>query len=472
MIQKFSSNVVIGLEIHIELDTKSKLFCYCARTGSEEPNTRTCVTCLGMPGSKPVLNKKAVEYALKLALATKSKIADELIFSRKSYFYPDMAKNYQITQYELPLATDGKVKLESGKEINLKRIHMEEDPAALVHPGGISHSSFVLVDYNRSGNPLVEVVTEPEMTSAEEARDFMKKLIVTLEYLEIFDVNNCVIKADANVSIKESGYTRAEIKNITGFRDIERALKYEIQRQKKEIEEKNIIHQETRAWDSERGITFSLRTKETEDDYGYIIDPDLVKIELTTKMIDKIKANMPELADEKLKKFTGEHNISEEMAKILSKDKTLALLFEKVAEEVNPELAAKYVRKEIPRVLNYNKKTLEESKIDDKKLIDLLKLLEKNKITDKTAQKILEHMVDNDIDIKEYVEKHNLVIFSDDNLIKNICEKVMAGNQNVVEDYKKGNEKSFNFLVGQVMKETKGKASPKEINEILKELIK
>ena len=373
---KFKSDVVIGIECHVELKTDSKLFCGCARTGSDEPNTRTCPVCLGHPGSKPVLNKKAVEYAIKLALATNSKISNELIFSRKSYFYPDMAKNYQISQYEIPLATDGKLKLERGKEINLVRIHMEEDPAALIHPAGMRDSKFTLVDYNRSGNPLVEVVTQPDMTSPEEARDFMKQLITILEYLEIFDSNNCIIKADANISIKESNYTRAEIKNITGFKDIERALKYEVARQREEINEGKKLVMETRSWDSEKGITFSLRTKETEADYGYIVDPDLVKIELTNELISKIKREMPELAHEKLAKFTEKHGLNEEMAKVISKDKALAEMFEAVSTAVNPELAAKWIRRELTRVLNYNKKKLQDTEIKDIHMIDLLRLIE------------------------------------------------------------------------------------------------
>ena len=261
---------MIGLEVHVELNTKTKLFCSCPTKGNEEPNSRTCEVCLGHPGSKPVLNKKAVEFALKLCLALNCKINPELIFSRKSYFYPDMAKNYQITQYDIPLGKKGKLNLSSGKEIGITRVHMEEDPASLVHPGGMQQSSYVLVDYNRSGNPLVEIVTEPELSNAADARDFMKNLITILTYLEIFDENNNIIKADANISIKESGFVKAEVKNITGFKEIERALNYEIERQKKEVKEGKKLHQETRAWDSEKGLSFSLRKKETEEDYGYI----------------------------------------------------------------------------------------------------------------------------------------------------------------------------------------------------------
>src|SRR3990167_3615708 len=286
---KSKSGLIIGLEVHCEINTDTKLFCSCPTKGNEEPNTRCCEVCLGHPGSKPVLNKKAVEYALKLCLALNCKINKELIFSRKSYFYPDMAKNYQISQYEIPLGSNGSLKLRSGKEIGIIRVHMEEDPASLVHPAGMQESAYVLVDYNRSGNPLLEIVTEPCMESAAEARDFMKQLITILDYLGIFDVNNGIIKADANISIKESGFVKQEVKNITGFKEIERALNYDIARQKEAVKEGKKIVQETRAWDSEKGISFTLRKKETEDDYGYILDPDLVKTEINKEMVGRIK---------------------------------------------------------------------------------------------------------------------------------------------------------------------------------------
>ncbi|MBU0614796.1 MAG: Asp-tRNA(Asn)/Glu-tRNA(Gln) amidotransferase subunit GatB [Nanoarchaeota archaeon] len=469
---KFTTPVVIGLEIHIELDTESKMFCGCPRSGDDTPNSRTCPICLGHPGSKPVLNKKAVEYGIKLALATKSKIAKELIFSRKSYFYPDMAKNYQISQYEVPLAEKGKITLPNKKIVNLTRIHLEEDPASLVHPAGMQSSSYVLVDYNRSGDPLAEVVTEPDMTSPEEARDFMRQLITILEYLEIFDINNCIIKADANISIKESGYIRSEIKNITGFKDIEKALNYEIQRQRKEVAEGKTLKMQTRSWDASTGTTHLLRTKETEADYGYIIDPDLVKIDLDKSWIDKIQATMPELAEAKLEKFTKEHGLSEEMAKILSKDKKLALMFEEVAVAVNPDLAAKWIRRELPRVLNYSKKTLEDTGIEAIHLIDLLKLIESKTITEKIGQKIIERLVEKTFDVKAYVEKEGLAAVSDKGIIEKFCKEAIKENPKAVDDIKAGNEKSINFLVGQVMRKSKGKAVPDEVQKILKDLIK
>jgi len=467
---QFKNDIIIGLEVHIELNTNTKLFCGCPTKGNEEPNTRTCVTCLGMPGSKPILNKKAVEYAIKLCLALNCKINKELIFSRKSYFYPDMAKNYQITQYEIPLGEEGNLKLKSGKEIGITRVHMEEDPASLVHPSGMRESAYVLVDYNRSGNPLLEIVTKPELSSAGEARDFMKQLITVLGYLKIFDINVNIIKADANVSIKESGFVKHEVKNITGFKEIERALRYEIERQKAEFKEGKKLQQETRSWDSEKGISFLLRKKETEEDYGYIMDSDLVKIEITKDILDKIKEEMPELAHDKIKKFS--EKISKEDAEIIAADKDIAEIYEKVAKEVDAVLAAKWIRRELARVLNYNKKKLNETKINEKHLIELLKLVENGKITDTVAQKILDKLIEKPFNINEYVKKEKLEAVSDTKEIEKFCKEAIEENPNAVEDYKKGEKKALNFIIGMVMRKTKGKATPKNVNEIILKLLK
>jgi len=472
MKKEFESDVVIGLEIHAELNTKTKLFCGCPTKGSEEPNTRTCVTCLGMPGSKPVLNKKAVEFALKLGLALNCEISPELIFSRKSYFYPDMAKNYQITQYEIPLGKKGKLKLSGGKEIGITRVHMEEDPASLVHPAGMKESAYVLVDYNRSGNPLAEIVTEPDLESPDEARDFMKQLITVLDYLEIFDVNGGIIKADANISVKESGYTRVEIKNITGFKEIERALVYEVSRQKEEARHSKKIQQETRSWDSERGITFSLRMKETEEDYGYIIDSDLTVVEITNEWLSEIKRGMPELAQDKVNKFIHNYKIKKEDAEIIAADKELAKMFEAVAKQVDANLAAKWMRRELVRVLNYNKKELNEVEINKNHIISLLKLIENKKITDNIGQQIIEKLVESPFDVNEYVKKEKLEAVSDVSELEKFCKEAISENPNAVDDYKKGEAKALNFIVGSVMKKTKGKATPKEVNEIILKLIK
>ena len=470
--KNFTTDVVIGIECHVELNTNTKLFCGCPTKGSEEPNSRTCVVCLGMPGSKPVLNKKAVEFALKLCLALGCDISPELIFSRKSYFYPDMAKNYQISQYEIPLGKKGKLSLGDGNEIGITRVHMEEDPASLVHPAGMKESSYVLVDYNRSGNALVEIVTEPELKSPDEARDFMKQLITVLNYLEIFDSNNGIIKADANVSIKESGYTRVEIKNITGFKEIERALMHEVNRQQNEIKNNKKIHLETRAWDSEKGMTFSLRKKEAEEDYGYIIDSDLTVVDITGKWLDEIKKHIPELAQDKVRKFVEKHKIKKDDAEIIASDRQLAEMFENVAKHVNPELAAKWLRRELVRVLNYNKKEISKSGINENHMIDLLKLIENKKITDNIGQQIIEKLIEKPFDVNEYVKKEKLEAVSDVSELEKYCKEAIAENPKAVEDYKKGEAKALNFIVGSVMKKTKGRATPKEVNEIILRLIK
>ncbi|TKJ17522.1 Asp-tRNA(Asn)/Glu-tRNA(Gln) amidotransferase GatCAB subunit B [Candidatus Woesearchaeota archaeon B3_Woes] len=468
--KKFTSDVVIGLEIHVELATDTKLFCGCSTHGDDKPNSRTCEVCLGHPGSKPVLNKKAVDYALKLGLALNCKVAPELIFSRKSYFYPDMSKNYQITQYEIPLGEKGKLRLNSGKTIGITRVHMEEDPASLVHPSGMQKSSYVLVDYNRSGDPLVEVVTEPDLSSPEEARDFMKQLILILNYLEIFDVNRCIIKADVNISIKESNYTRVEIKNITGFKDIERALNYEVERQKKNIKE---IVLETRAWDSDKGITFSLRKKEVEVEYGYIIDPDLVRIDLDSKWISSIKKDMPELAEEKLKKYEKEHGSVQSMA-VIAKDLKLAKFFEEVISDkkVDPKLASHWVELELKRVLNYNKKKLGDTKIKPKHVVDIVKLIQDKRITEQTGRRLIEKLVEKDFDIEDYVKKEGLEIISDERGVEKVCKEVIKDNASAVEQYKNGEEKAIHFIIGQIMRKTKGKAKPDLVNTLVRELIK
>jgi aspartyl-tRNA(Asn)/glutamyl-tRNA(Gln) amidotransferase subunit B len=464
---KFTSDVVVGLEIHVELATDSKLFCGCATHGSDVPNSRCCPVCLGHPGSKPVLNKKALEYALKLALALNCKIAPNLVFSRKSYFYPDMAKNYQISQYELPLGLKGCVEV-NGKKIGITRVHMEEDPAALVHPSGMQSSPFVLVDYNRSGDPLIEVVTEPELKSPGEARDFMKQLITILEYLKIFDVNRCIIKADANVSIKESNYTRSEIKNITGFKDIERALNYEVVRQKENPSE---VVLETRGWDAEKGITFSLRKKEVEAEYGYIIDPDLVETELNSDWIKKIKAEMPELAHEKQKKYEEKHGKMQSVS-VLLKDPKLAKFFEEVVSQgIEEKLAAHWIAIELHKVLNRSKKTIDKSNIKPEHMVDIINLIEGEKISKEIGVKIFDMLDEKAFDVKEYVEKEGLAIVRDGKELMGFAEKAINENQDCVENYKNGNAASIHYLVGQVMKATKGKADPYKVKEIIKKLI-
>lgn len=470
---KFTEDIIIGIECHVELNTNTKLFCGCKREEDpkEGPNTRTCPTCLGHPGSKPLPNKKVIEYATKLALALNFKLQPSVIFSRKSYFYPDMSKNFQITQFEEPLGVDGCIKIKDGKEIGLTRIHIEEDPASLTHPKGIGKSNSVLVDYNRSGNPLCEIVTEPEMHSPSDARDFMKKLINILNYLGVFNVNSCLIKADANISIKESGYTRVEIKNIGSFKEIERALNYEIERQKIATKENTKIIQETRGWDSENGITYFLRKKETEEDYGYIYDPDLISIPLKADFIEKLKNSLPELPTDKANRYIKDLKISKEDAFTIAGEKELALLYEKVIKEIDPLLAAKWLKKELIGAMSYNKFQFSDLKINEKHIIDLLKYVESKQITDPVAKKILEAVIVNPFDIQEHIKLNDLNAITDNTEIERFCKQAIKENEKAIIDYKSGNEKSLNYVVGQVMKKSKGKARPDVVSELLKKLI-
>jgi aspartyl-tRNA(Asn)/glutamyl-tRNA(Gln) amidotransferase subunit B len=446
----------IGIEVHVQLNTKSKIFCSCPTTGSEEPNTRTCEICLGLPGSKPVLNKEALEQGIKVALALNCKIAKETFFSRKSYFYPDMTKNFQITQYEIPFSSKGKL-----ENINIKRIHLEEDPGALIHKG-----SSCLIDYNRSGIPLIEIVTDPDFKSPNEVRLFLRKLITILEYLNIYNrKSEATLKADANISTTGE---RVEIKNITGLKEIERALEYESRRQEKTPAEK----QETRGWDADKGSTYLMRTKESEDDYGYINDPDLVKIEISKDLISQLKSEIPELSLNKIERLQSQYDLKKEDAEVLSAEKKLADIFEKVAQKIDPNLAAKWLIRDLNKILNYNKTTINEINLEVQHIIELLDLFEKNKINDKTTKDLLIKLTKEPFSPKEYVKENNLEIVSDSGNLEKLCNEVIKEQPKAVEDYKSGNAKSIFFLTGQIMKKSKGTANPKIVEKILKKLLK
>ena len=456
---------IIGIECHVSLNTKTKLFCSCPLNGSEEPNSRCCDICIGAPGSKPVLNKKAVEYALRLCLALNCKVSNEVIFSRKTYFYPDMSKNYQITQYEIPIGYEGYLEI-FGKKIRIRRIQLEEDPAALIH-----QASTVLVDYNRSGTPLCEIVTEPDMHSPEEAREFLKRLLAILNYIKIFDIKKCIIKADANVNVK--GCERVEIKNINGFKDIEHAIIYELERQRNLLKEGQPVNQkETRGWDSDKGITLFQRSKESEDDYGYIIDTDLVPIDISNELIEKTRKQLPELPQQKSLRYQKEYRIKKEDAEVLANDYELTGLLEgAVYNKIEPLFAAEWIRREVTRVLNYNKKELNDTFIA-KNLLNILELIQNNKITRQTGQKLMELIVNKDLDVKKYVKENNLEVVFNTKELEDICKKVVKENKKAVKEYLDGSEKSFMFLVGQAMRSSKGKADPKIVNELLKKIIK
>ena len=464
---KLQARTMIGLEVHIQLDTKTKLFCSCP-TQNDSPNSNCCEICLGHPGSKPMFNKKVLDFALKLCVALGCKIEQELIFSRKTYFYPDMSKNFQITQYEVPLGRKGTIKLPSGKLVEIERIHIEEDPAALLHEGSISESPSVLIDYNRAGIPLCEIVTTPCMNSPAEAREFLKELVRIVKYLKIFNENSGVLKADLNLSIP--GHPRAEIKNVSGFKDSERALNYELVRQKMALKMKKEVQLETRAWDGRK--TISLRSKETEADYGYIIEPDLPVFNIKKKMIKEIKRKVPELAHVRTARYVQEFGIDQVDAEVMAMDLHLAELFEKIAEKINPKFAAKWLRVELLRVLRYNKKKVSNLKFGEQEIIELLKLVESKTISETTAQRIIEKLMDKKISPKAYVKKEGLTQVNSEIKIRKLCQKVIKEQKKAVKDYLAGEEKSFHYLVGQVMKLTKGKADPILTDKIMKEELK
>ncbi len=452
-------DVMIGLEIHVQIDTQSKLFCSCPIIASE-PNTAVCDVCVGLPGSKPVLNQKVLDSALQLCLAVDCTIAPELIFSRKIYFYPDMGKNYQVTQYELPLGKLGKLSL-GKKVIDITRIHIEEDPASLIHQG-----STVLVDYNRSGHPLCEIVTEPQLKSAAEAREFLRRLSVILKYLHIFDEQHCIIKADANVSI--AGGQRVEIKNITGFKEIERAIEYEIERQRVLLKEgKPVTLKETRGWDADKGMTLFQRSKESEEDYGYILDPDLVPISLSAELVAKTRKALPELPLAKIDRYVKMLKLKADDADVLANDYDLAQLFENAVHEKVPALvAAEWIQREVPRVLNYAKKSLGETFVA-KQVVAVLGLLH-GKISRQTGQRLMELLVEQDLDVVAYVKKNGLELVADTKLLDELCAKIIINQPKAVQEVKGGSEKALSFLIGQVVKETKGKADPKIVGDLFR----
>ncbi|MBN1941632.1 MAG: Asp-tRNA(Asn)/Glu-tRNA(Gln) amidotransferase subunit GatB [Candidatus Diapherotrites archaeon] len=464
-----SSQIIIGLECHVQLNTDSKLFCSCTTKYGGEPNSACCPVCLGMPGSKPVLNKKALDYALKVALALNCRINEKFFFSRKTYFYPDMSKNFQITQYEIPVGEKGFVQLQSGKKIGIARIHLEEDPAALVHESGMHSSNYCLVDYNRSGIPLIEVVTEPDIASPQEAREFLDQLTTILCYLDVFDFEAGTLKADCNLSIK--GNERVEIKNVTGKRNVEKALDFEAKRQAEAISTGKAIVRETRAFDEAKQITRSLRKKETEADYGYVFDADLTAFEISENELEKIREELPELHTDKAKRLVQEFGITEYDAKVISSDKFLSELFEEFAKNVSPKTAT-FAVSGISSIAHYENKEVEEiaDKIKVPELTALSRLLESGKINEKIFKEAAIAHVTLGKNPVEFVKKNNLFKDLDESNLKASVEKVVAANKSAFDDYKSGNEKALNFIVGLVMRETKGKADARAVKKLLEEM--
>ena len=458
-------NIKIGLEVHVALRTQSKLFCGCPNKFVSEPNTQVCDYCLGMPGTKPRVNRAALDFAILIGTALDCKISSPTYFSRKSYFYPDMGKNFQITQYEVPIAHGGRVKL-GMKQINITRIQLEEDPARIVHSGGtMAASDYVLVDYNRSGVPLCEIVTDPDFENPKEAREFLQKLSSILEYLGVYDPNvEGSMRVDANISL---GPSRVEIKNISGFKDVEKALNYESVRQKNMIRRGQKISRETRGWDDVAGVTRSQRTKEEEEDYGYIFEGDLPKFNFTSDKLEKLKNAIPELPDQKVKRYVREMKIPEELAVSIVSEPDLAEAFEKISQRVDRQLAAKWFAGEIKKTLNFNSLRWKDSKLTVEGVSRLLEMVQRKAVTDHTAEMMLRDMAVKQVNPEENIQTR---IYDEDS-INDAIQEVLGSNTKAVVDYKSGKQEAFNFLVGQVMRKTQGRGDPDTIRNLLKKLI-
>ncbi len=460
--------VMIGLETHVQLDTKSKLFCGCRNSKDEGPNENVCETCLGMPGSKPRINGKVLKQALKTSLAFECDVNEDYFFSRKTYFYPDMSKNYQITQFELPVGEEGEfeVKVEDEKiDVGITRLHVEEDPAKLVHEGGsVKKSDYTKVDYNRAGTPLLEIVTDPDFKTPEQARAYLQQLSQMLEYLGIYDPeSDYAIKSDANISIE--GGERIEVKNITGTSDIEKALNYEISRQKQMKKRGKEITQETRGFNAGMGSTEKMREKETEEDYGYIFDPDLTRQRNDDSKIERVSKEIPELPREKLERYMGK-GLKPKMAEALVSDPEIAELFEMLESDFDPVLTASLLTGDLKKVLNYHEIRFSESGLKKKWFNYLLELIEEDKISDRNAEEALREAVDNPRSFKRIVEDEDLLKSGEDETAQ-VVEQVINEEEDAVEDYHEGDDGALNYLVGQVMGMSGGKADPKTARELL-----
>ena len=469
---------VSGLEVHVELATKTKIFCGCSTAFGGAPNTHTCPVCTGMPGSLPVLNKEVVNKAIAVGLATNCTITQNCKFDRKNYFYPDNPHNYQISQLYYPICRNGKVEIEvEGKKkwIGIHEIHMEEDAGKLVHDP-YTYSS--LVDYNRSGVPLIEIVSEPDMRSAEEVIAYLDKLRMTIQYLGASDckLNEGSMRADVNLSIREVGAeefgTRTEMKNLNSFKAIARAIENERERQIDLLESGEKVIQETRRWDDAKEYSYAMRSKEDAQDYRYFPDPDLVPILISDAWLDEIRAKQPEFREEKKVRYQEEYGLPEYDADILTGTKKLADIFEEtVALEANPKKVSNWLMVETMRLLKEHEMDAEDITFSAENLAKLIKLVDSQAINSSVAKEVFEIIFEKDIDPDKYVEEKGLKTVNDEGALRATVEKVIADNPQSVEDYRNGKEKAIGFLVGQTMKAMKGKANPGMVNQILKELL-
>lgn len=469
---------VIGLEVHVELATKTKIFCGCSTAFGGAPNTHTCPVCTGMPGSLPVLNKQVVEYAMAVGLATNCTITQYCKFDRKNYFYPDNPQNYQISQLYLPICRNGHVDIETTagkKSIGLHEIHMEEDAGKLIHDEWEDCS---LVDYNRSGVPLIEIVSEPDMRSAEEVIAYLEKLRLTIQYLGASDckLNEGSMRADVNLSVREAGAsefgTRTEMKNLNSFKAISRAIEGERARQIELLEEGKSVIQETRRWDDNKESSYAMRSKEDAQDYRYFPEPDLVPIVISDEWLQEIRDKQPELRDAKMKRYVDEFELPEYDAKILTSVKKLADFFEETTALCGkPKKVSNWLMGETMRLLKEHEMDAEDISFSPANLAKIIAFTEDGTINGTVAKEVFEQVFTKDIDVAKYVEEHGLKTVNDEGALRETVAKVIADNPKSVEDYRNGKEKAIGFLVGQTMKAMKGKANPGMVNKMLKEML-
>ncbi|MGL5259467.1 MAG: Asp-tRNA(Asn)/Glu-tRNA(Gln) amidotransferase subunit GatB [Lachnospiraceae bacterium] len=469
---------VIGLEVHVELGTKTKIFCGCSTEFGGSPNTHTCPVCTGMPGSLPVLNKQVVEYAMAVGLATNCEITRNCKFDRKNYFYPDNPQNYQISQLYLPICRNGVIEIETAngtKTIGIHEIHMEEDAGKLIHDEWDDCS---LVDYNRSGVPLIEIVSEPDMRNAEEVVAYLEKLRLIIQYLGASDckLNEGSMRADVNLSIREVGAkefgTRTEMKNLNSFKAIVRAIESERARQIELLEEGKEVVQETRRWDDNKEYSYAMRSKEDAQDYRYFPDPDLVPIFISEEWIEEVKANQPELRAEKMNRYREEFNIPDYDIEILTSSKHMADLFEEtVAICHEPKKVSNWLMVETLRLIKEKELEVDDIKFSPANLALLIQMADKKVINSSVAKEIFEEIFSNDVNPEVYAKEKGLIIVQDEGALRKVVEEVVAANPKAIEDYRGGKEKALGALVGQTMKKMGGKADPTLINQIILELI-
>lgn len=469
---------VIGLEVHVELATKTKIFCGCSTEFGGAPNTHTCPVCTGMPGSLPVLNKGVVEKAMAVGLATNCKITQNCKFDRKNYFYPDNPQNYQISQLYYPICRDGKVEIEVDgrkKYVRIHEIHMEEDAGKLVHD---PYTGSSLVDYNRSGVPLIEIVSEPDMRSAEEVIAYLEKLRLIIQYLGASDckLNEGSMRADVNLSVREVGAeefgTRTEMKNLNSFKAIARAIENERERQIDLIESGEKVIQETRRWDDTKEYSYAMRSKEDAQDYRYFPDPDLVPIIISDEWLEEIRNRQPELRDEKRIRYKEEYDIPDYDIDIITNSKKLADIFEEaISLGAAPKKVSNWLMVETMRLMKEAGMDADELSFSAKNLAAIIKMVDDKVINGTVAKEVFEKVFADDIDPVKYVEENGLKTVNDEGALTKTIEEIVAANPKSVEDYKSGKEKAIGFLVGQTMKAMKGKADPGEVNRILKEIL-